>query len=71
MKEAHMTVTVAESLQMVASFTLYVVSALAFVLTIAGMAMIGIALYSAVDFARAYHVPRTLHLSRLLHITRG
>jgi hypothetical protein len=66
-----MTVTAANSLQMVASFTLFVVSALAFVLTIAGMAMIGIALYGALDYARTYRVPRSLHLSRLLYLGRG
>jgi hypothetical protein len=66
-----MTAVAAGSIQMVASYALFVVSVLAVVLAIAGMAMIGIAVYEAVDYARTCHFPRSLHLSRLLHVSRG
>jgi hypothetical protein len=69
--ETPMTAATAGSIQMVASYTLFVVSVLAAVLAIAGMAMIGIAVYEAVGYARTCHFPRSLHLSRLLHVSRG
>lgn len=66
-----MTPAAAGSIQMVASYTLFVVSVLAVVLSIAGIAMISIAVYEAVGYARTWHFPRSLHLSRLLHVNRG
>jgi hypothetical protein len=66
----HITPAGLNSLQFFSSYILVVVSAVAGILAIACTAMLAIAVYEGVAFARSLQFPRSLALSRLVPVHR-